>query len=103
MGDRIFYIGFNIESKKYTFDDAIVLQIDSVLVNGAIINKFFFNGKGIPGYSGGPIFNKNSEVVGILDQATYIVKENHPPEIIGNIGYSLNPVIKCRVNYQARL
>jgi S1-C subfamily serine protease len=73
-GDTIFYAGFDARESKTNVImskmwPAIVTAIGSELNEGAVIDFLEFEGEGIPGYSGGPVFNDKGEILAIMREA----------------------------------
>lgn len=68
-GDQITYLGWDKNASKIKVHKAYVFSIGSSINNGKIVEFIEFYGKGIQGYSGGPVFNMNGEVIGIMREA----------------------------------
>lgn len=68
-GDTVVYIGWDKNVSQMLANKAIVSAIGSA-VNGAVVIDFLeFEGKGIPGYSGGPVFDINGNVIAMMREA----------------------------------
>ena len=97
-GDQIVYIGYNQNESN---DKSIVLKAHraelsacGLVKNGGSIARFFeFQGEGIPGYSGGPVFDVNGGVIAIFRQA-WTVKglKRGAPETLINRAFSITPI-----------
>ena len=74
-GDFIIYLGFDSrQSDQYKKATGVnisqITAVGSALNdNGVIVDFLEFPGVAIPGYSGGPVFNKEGEVVAIIREA----------------------------------
>ena len=69
-GDKIVYIGWNKLKKSYNVNAAIVVATGTALINFSNKVDFIeFVGEAIPGYSGGPVFNMEGEVIGMIREA----------------------------------
>ena len=73
-GDTVGYEGYDVrESNKCsvttTVKTAQIAAIGSVLNDGVIVDFMEFQGEGIPGYSGGAVFNTDGELVAIMREA----------------------------------
>lgn len=64
-GDTILIYGWKSD-KNLASQFAEISAIGSVLNEGEIIQFLEFNADVIPGFSGGPVFNKNGEVIAII-------------------------------------
>jgi S1-C subfamily serine protease len=76
VGDTIGYIGYSIKTSTKTTADMIMEQsilysVGKTQSQVGIVDFIEFQGKGQPGFSGGPIFNQQNEVIGIMETATY--------------------------------
>lgn len=65
-GDTIVYIGWDKDLSKLKVNKAIVTSMGSVLNQGEIIEFLEFEGEGKPGYSGGPVFDTNGNVIALM-------------------------------------
>ena len=68
-GDTIIYIGWDKKLSKMKVNRVKVFSIGSCYQKGVIIDFIEFYGHGLPGYSGGPVFNIKGEVVAIMREA----------------------------------
>lgn len=74
-GDRIHYYGFDtrfsvaVKMPGGLMNDATVRATGSALDGGVIEDFLEFEGVGIPGYSGGPVFNDKGELVAMMREA----------------------------------
>lgn len=73
-GDTIGYERFDVrESSQYNkatiVKTAQITAIGSALNDGVVVDFLEFQGEGIPGYSGGAVFNPNGELVAIMREA----------------------------------
>ncbi|MCL2228188.1 MAG: S1C family serine protease [Oscillospiraceae bacterium] len=67
VGTRVYAIGNPLGNLVYTMTEGIVSALDrDVLVEGKLINTFQFSAPVNRGNSGGPIYNANGEVIGIV-------------------------------------
>lgn len=72
--DKISYYGFDTrygtpENPAAKMNGGTVSAIGSALNEGVTIDFLEFEGVGIPGYSGGPVFNEKGELVAIMREA----------------------------------
>jgi Trypsin-like peptidase domain len=68
-GDRVFYIGFLIRDGSLQVNWATVSSVGSELNDGVITDFLEFEGVGVPGFSGGPVFDINGKVVALMREA----------------------------------
>jgi S1-C subfamily serine protease len=73
-GDKLFYYGLDSrfstpEMPAGRMNDGMVSAIGSALNEGNTIDFLEFEGVGIPGYSGGPVFTENGDLVAIMREA----------------------------------
>ncbi|MCB0646410.1 MAG: trypsin-like peptidase domain-containing protein [Saprospiraceae bacterium] len=87
-GDVIIYSGYDARYNLITAFETTIENKTRVRINGNRINtSIMFYGNAIPGYSGGPIVNRNGELVGIITKrnSTPIFKSNYVLHV--NIGF----------------
>jgi len=65
-GDTIIYIGWDKNLMEMQQHRANVFSVGSAINEGIIIDFLEFQGKGIPGYSGAPVFNQKGEIIAIM-------------------------------------
>src|SRR5580704_10384969 len=70
-GDKIYYYGFDSrfgtpQVPTAMMNVGIISATGSALNEGTTIDFLEFEGVGIPGYSGGPVFNERGELVAIM-------------------------------------
>jgi S1-C subfamily serine protease len=68
-GDRIIYLGYKQGTHGIQANTAIVSATGAVLNDGAIVDFLEFQGEGLPGYSGGPVFDMSGGVVAVMREA----------------------------------
>ncbi len=69
-GDKVIYIGWDFLKNAYNINTAIVLATGTAIIGGNHKIDFIeFEGDAIPGYSGGPVFNFNGKVIGMIREA----------------------------------
>jgi S1-C subfamily serine protease len=68
-GDRVIYIGWVAGTNNLKVDVATVSATGAVLNDNAIVEFLEFEGVGKPGYSGGPVFDINGNIVAIMREA----------------------------------
>ncbi len=94
-GDTIYYYGYD---QKFTdsvkipagmMNAGIVTATGSALNDGIIIDFLEFPGVGIPGYSGGPVFNDRGELVAMMREAWTRQGIKGGPPILMNRAFSL--------------
>jgi hypothetical protein len=88
-GDTVIYMGYRAGNNTLDAETATVQAVGSVLNEGVITDYLEFVGKGVPGYSGGPVFNRDGKVVALMREA-WTMKGLQPgsPEILINRAYS---------------
>ncbi len=69
--DTIVYVGYDSRLKSLLRWESVILSKGITISDLGDCNKEYidFEGKAIPGYSGGPVFNKSGEIIGIIGQA----------------------------------
>jgi S1-C subfamily serine protease len=93
-GDKIYYYGLDTRygSKDIPaarMNEGSISAIGSALNEGVTIDFLEFEGVGIPGYSGGPVFNKNGELVAVMREAWTKKGIKGGGEILINRAFSL--------------
>jgi S1-C subfamily serine protease len=68
-GDKVIYLGWNEQERAFKVDQAIIAAIGAALNEGITVQFIEFEGFGIPGYSGGPVFDASGKVVAIMREA----------------------------------
>jgi S1-C subfamily serine protease len=92
-GDKIIYIGYDQRRSSTTnvvseINTATVTATGSAMNEGGIVDFLEFNGVGIPGYSGGPVFNANGELVAVMREAWTKKGVKGGPEILINRAFT---------------
>ena len=96
---HLFYLGYNIlESNSFIKS----LQVNNAFVNAvgkassgkAVVDFIEFNGVGIPGYSGGPVFNDNGKVIAIMREAWLKQGIKGGQVELINRAFSVRPIFK---------
>jgi S1-C subfamily serine protease len=72
---------------------AQVIGAGSAMYDGHTVDFLEFRGEGVPGYSGGPVFNETGELVGILSEAIIEQGVKGGPVVLVNRAFSLDPLI----------
>jgi S1-C subfamily serine protease len=98
-GQHLFYMGYRsaISSKEFPkiqIDNLFVTSVGLTKSLNKIVQFIEFNGVGIPGYSGGPVFNDKNEVVGFMDEAFYKRGIWGDTATLVNRAYSVLPILK---------
>ena len=93
-GDKLFYFGFDTrfstpQLPAGRMNEAIVAATGSAMNEGVVIDFLEFEGAGIPGYSGGPVFNAKAELVAVMREAWTKKGVSGGPEILINRAFSL--------------
>jgi len=91
-GDRVIYVGWNEAEQAFKADQAVVTATGSALNEGATVQFLEFEGFGIPGYSGGPVFDSNSKVVAIMREAWLKKGIKGGKEMLINRAFSIEAV-----------
>lgn len=73
-GDKIYYYGIDVRYSTpglpaARMNEATITATGSALNEGNTIDFLEFEGVGIPGYSGGPVFNEKAELVAVMREA----------------------------------
>jgi S1-C subfamily serine protease len=73
-GDKIYYYGLDARygsegNPAAKMNQGSISAIGSALNDGVIVDFLEFEGVGIPGYSGGPVFNEKGELVALMREA----------------------------------
>jgi S1-C subfamily serine protease len=96
IGDSILYAGDDMMRKPHSFSKAIISKIDSIKIKHVYVKRITFNCPGNSGYIGGPIFNQNGKVIGIIE----FVDKGKEDQITDNIAYTLDRLLGH--NYKRR-
>jgi S1-C subfamily serine protease len=91
IGDSVLYLAFNLRVGANQPALATITNIDSILKNGHLIKRISFNGDVIGGYSGGPVFARNGNVIALV---TIGVIRRSDGKTISAVGYSVEPLLK---------
>ncbi len=71
-------------------------RMDALVQGNEIGTSFIeFIGRGLPGYSGSPIFNNKGEVIAILSMAYYRANINYEEKVLVNRGLTIKPLVKA--------
>jgi S1-C subfamily serine protease len=94
-GDKIYYYGFDTRYSTpglpaAMMNEGIVEATGSALNEGTTIDFLEFEGFGIPGYSGGPVFNEKAELVAVMREAWTKKGIGGGPEVLINRAFSLD-------------
>ena len=94
-GDQIVYIGYDQKASVSNQDISIihaatVTATGAAMNDGRIINFIEFQGEGLPGYSGGPVFNYKGELVAVIREAWTKKGVKGGPEVLINRAFSLD-------------
>lgn len=68
-GERIIYLGLRPSIGTIEADTAIVDATGIVANDGSIVDFLEFAGAGVPGFSGGPVFDEQGDVIAIMREA----------------------------------
>lgn len=88
-GDNIVYIGWDKNLSKMKINKAVVFSVGSAINNGVIVDFLEFQGVGLPGYSGGPVFDLNGNVIAIMREAWTKRGIKGGPTILMNRAFSV--------------
>lgn len=91
-GDDLLYLGFNVTNKALKAHYATVSSVGQTIDQGRVIDFLEFNGEGIPGYSGGPVFDKDGKVVAIMREAWTKQGLKGGDSVLVNRAYSVSPL-----------
>lgn len=99
-GDEIRYIGWDMRLQSFTNKAATVTAVGTVLnqamdyFSGERLADFLeFQGDGIPGYSGGPVFNAKGEVIALMREAWSKRGIKGGPTNLINRAFSIEPIL----------
>jgi S1-C subfamily serine protease len=94
--DTVYYIGYSTLVNGCCLHKSVIMMSGKMLNYSSIIEFVQFVGEGIPGYSGGPLFNNYGEIVGIVAQGIYWrgVKAKPSESILRNNAFSIVPFLK---------
>lgn len=98
-GEHIFYLGYdtmksNAQVTTIQANGANVEAIGRFLSGKVMVDYIEFVGVGIPGYSGGPVFNDKGQVIAIMREAWYRKGVKSKNEILLNRAFSIVPLLK---------
>lgn len=65
-GDVVLYVGYNALDNSLAAAEGNVSAVGSVLNDGATTDFVEFEGSELPGYSGGPVFDRNGKVIAVI-------------------------------------
>jgi S1-C subfamily serine protease len=88
-GDQIVYCGWDSRTNSIMVNLGVITAMGSAMNDGRIIEFLEFEGIGIPGYSGGAVFNHRGELVAIMREAWMKRPIKGGPEILINRAFSL--------------
>jgi hypothetical protein len=91
--DQIVYIGWDSRSNSFSISAATVSAIGTAFNEGGTVEFLEFEGHGVPGYSGGPVFNTKGEVIALLPEAWTKRGIKGGPDILVNRAFSIEPVM----------
>jgi len=82
--------------------DQAVVKTSGKIISGKLVVDFFeFQGVGVPGYSEGPIFNNQNQIIGIMNQAWLAQGIKGGNVFLMNRAYSIHPFIDNFIKTQA--
>lgn len=89
-GDTVRYIGYDIKGRKMEAHNVTVSSIGSTLRTDVIVDFIEFQGKGLPGFSGAPVFDNNWNVIAVMREGWKKegLKEGSP-EVLINRAFSI--------------
>jgi S1-C subfamily serine protease len=93
--DTIYYYGFDTRLSTPhlpagKMNTATVSATGSVINDGVIVDFIEFEGEGIPGYSGGPVFNESGDLIAIMREAWTKQGVKGGPPILINRAFSID-------------
>ena len=96
---HLYYFGYDTsisdhQEKSIQVNGVYVSAIGKVQSGKAIVDFIEFPGVGIPGYSGGPVFNDNGQIVGIMREAWKKQGIKGGKIELINRAFSINPILK---------
>lgn len=91
-GDSVVYIGWNEHKKTYEVDLAVVSAIGTCNNEGSSVDFLEFEGVGIPGYSGGPVMDRNGKVIAMMREAWTKKGVKGGAEVLINRAFSIEPI-----------
>ncbi len=68
-GDAVTYCGWDSRNQSLTARSAKVTATGNALSGGKTVQFIEFEGDGIPGYSGGPVFDQSGKIVALMREA----------------------------------
>jgi S1-C subfamily serine protease len=92
-GDQLVYAGFNSKTNAVMVSLATVSAIGVAENEGVSVDFLEFEGEGIPGYSGGPVFNGKGEVVALMREAWTKRGVKGGKEILVNRAFAIEPAM----------
>ena len=72
IGDSLFYIGYDTKIDGFYVQLGRVQEVGHEKSQSSQVDYFNFNGKIRHGYSGGPVFDRSGEIIGIIKAARFI-------------------------------
>ncbi len=96
---HLFYLGYNTlistnEEKKLQVDNASVSAVGKVQSGKTVVDFIEFRGVGVPGYSGGPVFNDKGQVVAVMREAWLKQGVKGGQIVLINRAFSIGPIIR---------
>lgn len=96
---HIFYCGYDVlrstnKVRKIQLNHAYLSAVGKVLSGKMIIDFIEFRGDGVPGFSGGPVFNDKGEVIAIMREAWYKQGTKGGQVQLINRAFSVGPILK---------
>src|SRR5207244_13556349 len=96
-GDNIVYLGWKAGTNNLQADAISVSAVGTVLNGNTTVSFLEFFGVGRPGYSGGPVFDQQGNVIALMREAWTKRGINGGDEVLMNRAFSIEP-IKAREN-----